>query len=175
MQKEDVILVDQDDNPVGKMEKLEAHQKGLLHRAFSVFLFNDKNEFLLHQRANKKYHSPGAWTNTCCSHPRVGETVENAGKRRLQEEMGVAAGIEPLFSFVYKAEFENGLIEHEFDHVLVGRFSATPQPSHEEVQNWQYISLDLLQEKVLQSPENFTPWLRIILAQHIDKIKAWLK
>lgn len=175
MEKEYVILVDSQDNPIGSMEKLEAHQKGLLHRAFSVFLFNENNELLLQQRASEKYHSPNLWTNTCCSHPREEETILSAGSRRLKEEMGISCAIEPLFSFVYKADFDNGLIEHEFDHVLVGRYSRQPQMNPEEVQNFQYISLDLLQERVKQNPQNYTPWLSIILEKHINKFAAWLK
>ncbi|PHO01659.1 isopentenyl-diphosphate delta-isomerase, partial [Rhodobacteraceae bacterium 4F10] len=121
--KEQVILVDQQDNPIGLMEKIEAHEKALLHRAFSVFVFNDKNELMLQQRAAEKYHSPLLWTNTCCSHQRDGESNIEAGKRRLQEEMGFSCELEEVFSFIYKAPFDNGLTEHEYDHVMIGRFN----------------------------------------------------
>lgn len=174
MQQEFVILVDEKDEQIGLMEKLEAHQKGLLHRAFSVFAFNDANELLLHQRAAGKYHSPGCWTNTCCSHPRENETILEAGNRRLQEEMGMQCVLEPVFSFIYRAEFDNGLIEHELDHVLLGRFSGKPYPNAEEAQDWKYISLEQLQKEINETPERFTPWLRIILAQHLEKILQWL-
>lgn len=175
MQQEFVILVDSDDNPIGLMEKLEAHQKGLLHRAFSVFTFNEKNELLIHQRAQGKYHSEGCWTNTCCSHPRKDETTLEAGNRRLQEEMGMTCELTPLFSFIYKADFDNGLIEHELDHILVGRFSKEPHPNPSEVQNWRYILLEQLQKEINEDPSQFTPWLRIILSEHTQQFKKWLK
>ena len=130
---ENVILVNKDDCEVGVMEKMEAHQKGLLHRAFSVFLFNKKGEILLQQRAKHKYHSGGLWTNTCCSHPRPGESLSKATQRRLREEMGIKCEMRPAFSFIYKKKFANGLTEHELDHVFLGRFDGTPEINKEEV------------------------------------------
>jgi isopentenyl-diphosphate delta-isomerase len=124
-----VILVDKNDNPIGEMEKIEAHEKGLLHRAFSVFIYNKKNELMLQQRALTKYHTPGLWTNTCCSHQKVGESNVEAGQRRLMEEMGFTVPLEEKMSFTYKAPFDNGLTEHEFDHILVGYYNDEPNPN----------------------------------------------
>lgn len=127
MNEEKVILVDSEDNPIGTMPKMEAHEKAVLHRAFSVFILNDKGELMLQQRAFHKYHSPGLWTNTCCSHQREGELNLEAGTRRLTEEMGFSVPLEELFSFIYKASFDNGLTEHELDHVLLGYFDGLPK------------------------------------------------
>ena len=131
--EEQVILVNEHDTPIGLMGKLEAHQKALLHRAFSVFILNDKGEIMLQQRAASKYHSPNLWTNTCCSHPRQGETTIEAGKRRLQEEMGFVTELTDILSFIYKAPFDNGLTEHELDHILIGYYNAPPTINPEEV------------------------------------------
>ena len=136
---ENVILVDQEDQEIGVMEKMEAHEKGLLHRAFSIFLFNDEQELLIHQRALHKYHSGGLWTNTCCSHPRPGESIEAAAHRRLEEEMGIECEMEKMFSFIYKAPLDNMLTEHELDHGLIGYFSGTPSINKEEVADWKFI------------------------------------
>src|SRR5210317_1530346 len=133
MTEEKVILVNENDEQIGLMPKMEAHEKALLHRAFSVFVFNHKNELMLQQRALVKYHSPGLWTNTCCSHQREGESNIEAGKRRLQEEMGFVTELEESISFIYKASFDNGLTEHEFDHVLLGKFNGTPIINPQEV------------------------------------------
>lgn len=160
--EEKVILVDEQDNPIGLMEKLEAHQKALLHRAFSVFILNDKGEIMLQQRAANKYHSPNLWTNTCCSHPREGETTIEAGKRRLQEEMGFVTELSEVLSFIYKAPFDNGLTEHEYDHVLVGYSDAQPQINPEEVASWKWLSLEAIKEDILQAPEQYTAWFKII-------------
>ena len=160
--EEKVILVDEQDNPIGLMEKLEAHQKALLHRAFSVFILNDKGEIMLQQRAANKYHSPNLWTNTCCSHPRAGETNQQAGERRLQEEMGLQVPLREVFSFIYKAPFDNGLTEHEYDHVLVGYSDAQPQINPEEVASWKWLSLEAIKEDILQAPEQYTAWFKII-------------
>ncbi|WP_134091781.1 isopentenyl-diphosphate Delta-isomerase [Olivibacter sp. XZL3] len=154
----EVILVNEQDEAVGSMEKLEAHQKGLLHRAFSIFIFNPDGELLLQRRAIEKYHSGGLWTNTCCSHPEPGESLLSAGNRRLMEEMGFSASIRPLFAFVYKAPFPNGLIEHEFDHVFVGEFNGPVQANEEEVMEYKWISYQSLKEVTLSKPENFTFW-----------------
>jgi len=169
--KEEVILVNEQDHPVGTMEKMEAHRIGVLHRAFSVFIFNRQGEMMLQQRAFSKYHSPGLWTNACCSHPRDGETVIQAGIRRLHEEMGFTTPLEKIFDFIYKADVGKGLTEHELDHVLVGRFDDTPQLNPEEVADWKWISLEALQMKMIESPEEFTVWFRIALPEllrHLD-------
>ena len=169
--KEEVILVNEQDHPVGTMEKMEAHRIGVLHRAFSVFIFNRLGEMMLQQRAFSKYHSPGLWTNACCSHPRDGETVVQAGIRRLHEEMGFTTPLEKIFDFIYKADVGQGLTEHELDHVLVGRFDDVPQINPEEVADWKWISLEALQMEMIKSPENFTIWFRIALPEllrHLD-------
>ena len=160
--EEKVILVNEKDEPIGLMGKMEAHEKGLLHRAFSVFVFNSKQEVLLQQRAACKYHSPNLWTNTCCSHPRVGETNQQAGERRLQEEMGLQVPLQEVFSFIYKAPFDNGLTEHEYDHVLIGYSDAQPQINPEEVASWKWLSLEAIKEDILQAPEQYTAWFKII-------------
>ena len=136
--EEQVILVNEHDTPIGLMGKLEAHQKALLHRAFSVFILNDKGEIMLQQRAASKYHSPNLWTNTCCSHPRQGETTIEAGKRRLREEMGFVTELTDILSFIYKAPFDNGLTEHELDHILIGYYNAPPTINPEEVADWRW-------------------------------------
>lgn len=160
-----VILVDNNDNQLGLMEKMEAHEKAILHRAFSVFILNDNNELLLQKRALSKYHSPGLWTNTCCSHPRNGESVINAGLRRLKEEMGFETEISSLLSFIYKAEFDNGLTEHEFDHVLVGRYNKNPSINKSEVSDWKWTDLDFLKKDVVSNPDLYTVWFKIIFQQ----------
>jgi isopentenyl-diphosphate delta-isomerase len=163
-----VILVDENDQQTGLMEKMEAHEKGLLHRAFSVFVFNDQNQLLIHQRAAEKYHSGGLWTNTCCSHPREQESITDAGQRRLQEEMGFTCAVEPVFSFIYKADLDGGMIEHEFDHVLIGRYNAAPNPNPEEVMDWRYVDLEEIVEDLSRHPEKYTAWFRIVF----DKVKG---
>jgi len=171
---EEVILVDELDNPIGLMEKLEAHEKALLHRALSVLIFNSKNEFLLQQRSDNKYHSPGLWTNACCSHPRAGETVEAAAERRLREEMGMSCQTQKVFHFTYKAEFENGLTEHELDHVFLGKTDSLPVLNPDEAKSYRYLDLESLISEIESHPENFTPWFKIIIQKHLDKIKHWL-
>lgn len=161
MQIEKVILVDENDHEIGSMEKMEAHEKAVLHRAFSIFLFNDKKEFLLQQRAWGKYHSPGLWTNTCCSHPRLNEISSDAAKRRLDEEMGMNCGLIELFSFVYKADVGQGLTEHEFDHVFVGFTNETPVINLEEVNSWKYMNLADLKQDIISNPQHYTVWFRI--------------
>ena len=157
-----VILVNEKDQEVGQMEKMEAHEKGLLHRAFSIFLFNDKNELLLQQRALSKYHSGGLWTNTCCSHPRAGETVLEAANRRLQEEMGIKAEMQSQFSFVYRANLDNDLTEHELDHVVFGSFNDAPEVNPEEVAAWKYVSMKEIEADMKKNPEHYTAWFRIV-------------
>ena len=169
MKTEQMILVNKMDEPIGTMEKLEVHQRGLLHRAFSVFVFDKTGKFLLQQRAFSKYHSSGLWTNTCCSHPRPGENVLQAAKRRLNEEMGFETELSEIFSFIYKAEMENGLIEHEYDHVFTGVFNDVPHPNPEEVQGWCYSSIYGLKEKMVRNPQQFTSWFKIVF----PKIEEW--
>lgn len=160
--EEQVILVNHNDEPIGLMEKIEAHQKALLHRAFSVFVLNDKNEIMLQQRAAKKYHSPLLWTNTCCSHQRMGETNLQAGTRRLQEEMGFATPLKEVFSFIYKAPFDNGLTEHEFDHVMIGYYNDEPVINKTEVENWKWMSAENIKKDMQLNPQNYTAWFKII-------------
>ncbi len=155
-----VVLVNEHDEDLGTMGKLEAHQVGALHRAFSVFLFDEKGRLMVHQRADHKYHSPGLWTNTCCSHPRPNESVLEAAQRRLIEEMGINTPLVQKFSFLYKAEFENGLTEFELDHVLFGSWSGPAQPDPQEAQAWKYITLDELDADMERDPEKYTIWLR---------------
>jgi len=168
-----VILVDTNDSPIGQMEKLEAHQKGELHRAFSIFIFNTKGELLLQQRALDKYHSGGLWTNTCCSHPRPGEDNLAAANRRLKEEMGMKANLTPAFSFTYRAKFESGLIEHEYDHVFFGKSDLLPVINKEEVEQYKYINLDTLKQELLLYPDHYTPWLKICLEKVIEQFKSY--
>jgi isopentenyl-diphosphate delta-isomerase len=163
MMNELLILVDENDNEIGLMDKLFVHQKGLLHRAFSVFIFNSNNELLLQQRANGKYHSAGLWSNTCCSHSISGEQIEDSVARRLKEEMGMEAETQFQFKFLYQAFFENGLTEHELDHVYFGRSDDKPKPDSIEVMNWKYISLENLTKEISANPENYTAWLKICL------------
>ena len=162
MKEEEVILVNQENEQIGTMPKMEAHEKALLHRAFSVFIINKDGEIMLQQRAASKYHSPLLWTNTCCSHQRVGETNIEAGKRRLQEEMGFVAELKELFSFIYKAPFDNGLTEHEYDHVMIGDFNSEPKINPEEVEDWKWMSPELVKEDIIDNPEQYTVWFKII-------------
>jgi isopentenyl-diphosphate delta-isomerase len=169
--KEMVILVDEYDNPLGLMEKIRAHEKGFLHRAFSVFLINDSNQLLIQRRALNKYHSPGLWTNTCCSHPRDRESIMEAANRRLYEEMGIIAKLKPLLSFIYKAKFDNGLTEHEFDHVVFGKFDGEPNINHNEVSDWKWQDIDFLKSDLVNNPINYTAWFKIIFEEFYNKIK----
>lgn len=162
MIEEQVILVNENDQKIGLMSKMEAHEKALLHRAFSVFVFNDKNELMLQQRALHKYHSPGLWTNTCCSHQRDGETNIQAGKRRLQEEMGFVTDLKETISFIYKAPFDNGLTEHEYDHVMIGKYNESPYINVDEVAAWKWMTLDAVKEDMKINPELYTAWFKII-------------
>lgn len=166
-----VILVNELDEPIGTMEKLEAHQKGLLHRAFSVFITNAKGELLLQQRALNKYHSGGLWTNTCCSHPLPDEDVIAASHRRLVEEMGFDCELTEVFSFTYRAEFDNGLTEYEFDHVLIGQYDGEIQPDNAEVMNHKFASPDEIRFLLLTAPETFTHWFHIAF----PKIAAFIE
>src|SRR5690606_10989789 len=170
--EEQVILVNENDEPIGLMEKIEAHEKALLHRAFSVFILNNKNQIMLQQRAAGKYHSPLLWTNTCCSHQRKGETNIQAGKRRLQEEMGFSVELKELFSFIYKAPFDNGLTEHELDHVMIGYFNEQPAINTEEVENWKWMGIEEIKEDMQQHPEIYTAWFKIIFEKFYHFIEA---
>ncbi|WP_264509200.1 isopentenyl-diphosphate Delta-isomerase [Flavobacterium sp. N1719] len=162
MKEEQVILVNTNDEPIGLMNKLEAHEKAVLHRAFSVFVLNDKNEVMLQQRAHHKYHSPLLWTNTCCSHQRAGETNLEAGKRRLEEEMGFVTDLKELFHFIYKAPFDNGLTEHELDHVMIGYYNGEPNINPDEVESWKWMDIETIREDMKNQPELYTVWFKII-------------
>jgi isopentenyl-diphosphate delta-isomerase len=168
MKEEQVILVDENDNQIGLMPKMEAHEKALLHRAFSVFIFNKENELMLQQRALHKYHSPGLWTNTCCSHQREGETNLQAGKRRLQEEMGFFTDLEETITFIYKAPFDNGLTEHELDHIMIGSFEDKPFINKDEVADWKWMPLEGVRNDILKQPELYTAWFIIIFEKFYD-------
>lgn len=157
----DVILVDENDEQIGTMEKIEAHQKALLHRAFSIFVFNGKGEILLQKRANKKYHSGGLWTNTCCSHPKPGEETLAAAKKRLHEEMGFDIALTKAFDFIYKAPFDNGLTEYEFDHVFVGNYDGDIFPDAEEVSDYCYKSVEEVKNSIQTHPKKYTEWFKI--------------
>jgi len=157
---ERVVLVNEDDREVGTAEKLEAHQRGLLHRAFSVFVFNSRGQLLLQKRAAGKYHSPGLWGNTCCSHPRPGEDLEVAVHRRLQAEMGFDCELRKLFSFIYRVPVGNDLIEHEVDHVFLGHHDGDPIANPEEVQDWKWIEVPALKEQIVRVPDEFAYWLK---------------
>lgn len=163
MEKEElVVLVNENNEQVGLMPKMEAHQMAVLHRAFSVFILNDKNELMLQQRAADKYHSPLLWANTCCSHQRENETNIEAGNRRLQEEMGFTTELKELFSFIYKAPFDNGLTEHELDHVMIGYYNEDPIINKDEVEGWKWMDIDSVREDIRQNPEIYTAWFKII-------------
>ena len=167
-----VILVNDNDMPLGAMEKMEAHERGKLHRAFSIFIFNQKGEMMLQKRADDKYHSPGLWTNTVCSHPRPGEDVEAAAHRRLKEEMGFDCPLSELFSFQYKANVGGGLTENEFDHVFIGNTDVQPVPNPEEVSEWKYISLQDVLADIKENPDDYTEWFKIAVVElklHLNK------
>ena len=166
-----VVLVDDNDNQIGLMEKMEAHEKGLLHRAFSVFLFNSKGEMLLQQRAFSKYHSGGLWTNTCCSHPREGESVIDAAHRRLGEEVGFDCEIKKAFHFTYKSKLDSGLTEHELDHVYIGEYEGEINPNPDEVESYKYIAIDELKRDIHQNPQSYTEWFKICLEEVLNRVK----
>lgn len=170
MNAEQVILVDAQDNEIGYMEKQEAHEKGSLHRAFSVFVYNSAGELLLQRRALHKYHSGGLWTNTCCSHPRPGEGNLEAAKRRLREEMGFECTLLKAFSFLYRQEVGD-LTEHELDHVFIGSFEGTPVIDPEEVAEWRFVPMEALTEEMKAHPEQFTVWFRLCL-ERVQRFKA---
>jgi isopentenyl-diphosphate delta-isomerase len=170
--EEKVILVDSNDNPIGLMNKLEAHEKAVLHRAFSVFILNDKNELMLQQRAHHKYHSPLLWTNTCCSHQRENETNIQAGTRRLREEMGFETELKEMFHFIYKAPFDNGLTEHELDHVMLGYYNDMPNINKDEVERWKWMKIEDVKNDMIINPNLYTVWFKIIFEEfyhHFDE------
>ncbi len=169
---EKVILVDENDNVLGSMEKMEAHRKPALHRAISVFIVNEKGEWLLQRRALQKYHSPGLWTNTCCSHPFPGETSIEAAHRRLKEEMGLQTDLKEIFHFTYREELDNNLIEHELDHVFIGTTNEIPALNTSEVSNWKYINYEDLIADINKNPENYTVWFRKIVRRVNEHINS---
>ncbi len=169
--EEKVVLVDKSDNELGLMEKMEAHEKGLLHRAFSVFILNSQGELMMQQRAISKYHSGGLWTNTCCSHPRINESYEQAAHRRMMEEMGFDCELEKLFHFIYKAELDSGLTEHELDHVFVGYYDGEPSINREEVESWKWMSTQEVSNQIEEYPERYTEWFKIIFDQFVKTTK----
>lgn len=165
-----MILVNENDEPLGTMAKMEAHEKAVLHRAFSVFVMNDRGETMLQRRAADKYHSPLLWTNTCCSHQREGETNIVSGKRRLMEEMGFDTELEELFSFIYKAPLDNGLTEHELDHVMIGRFEGEPKVNLNEVADWKWMKPFDIKNDIEKNPDEYTVWFKIIFDKFYDHI-----
>ena len=173
MQEEKVILVDKNDNQIGLMPKMEAHINGVLHRAFSIIIFNSDGKILLQKRASTKYHTPNLWSNTCCSHQREGEDNLNAGKRRLYEEMGFVTNLHNFSSFIYRVEFSSGLIEHENDHIMLGIFDGTPKPNPNEVDEWKWIDIDILVEDMQINPDQYTAWFMIIMNNYYESLKKW--
>lgn len=167
----EVVLVDENDNVIGTGEKIKTHQEGKLHRAFSIFVFNSKGELLLQKRAKSKYHSGGLWTNTCCSHPRPRESIEEAIHRRLKEEMGFDCELKEMFSFSYEVKLDNNLFEHEYDHVFIGNFDGEPTPNPEEVDEWKWVDVEELKKDIQGNPDSYSYWLRI----SIDKVISYLK
>ena len=172
---DEVILVDDQGRETGRMEKLQAHRSGMLHLAFSIFVFNDRGDLMLQQRSRDKYHSANLWSNTCCSHPLTGESVLDAAHRRLQHEMGFDCPLRKIFSFTYKAEVGKGLIEHEFDHVCVGFYNGQPNPNPAEARDWRWMDLPLLKQHIEAHPDNYTAWLRLIVSRKSNELKQGLK
>ncbi len=168
---EQVVLVNEKDEELGWMEKMEAHEKGILHRAFSVFIVNTKGEMLLQQRAFSKYHSGGLWTNACCSHPRPGEATEDAASRRLGEEMGFVTPLEKIFSFIYKTDFDNGLTEHELDHVFWGTYDGDIHINASEVNTYAYYPVHSIQEHLHSNPQQFTVWFQLVFTRVLEWYK----
>jgi isopentenyl-diphosphate Delta-isomerase len=168
--KEYVILVDESDTEIGTAEKLQTHREGALHRAFSIFVFNPKDELLLQKRAKTKYHSGGLWSNTCCSHPRPAEPIHAAAHRRLMEEMGFGCDLEEIFSFTYRVQFADDLFEHEYDHVFVGTYDGEPAPNPAEVNAWKWMDLDVLRQDVRRYPDRYTYWLKLCVEKMDPRI-----
>lgn len=168
---EEVILVNERDEPTGSMEKMEAHRKALLHRAFSVFILSGKGEMLLQQRAHSKYHSAGLWTNACCSHPRPGENIRDAALRRLSEELGFTTPLEEIFDFIYRSEFENGLTEHEFDHVFVGVYDGSVHPDEQEINDHRFLSLAAIRADIDSHPAKYSAWFLVAFPM----VEKWIE
>lgn len=168
--EEQVVVVSENDEILGLMEKMNAHENGILHRAFSVFLFNDKGEMLLQKRASGKYHSPNQWTNAVCSHPKIDETYLEGAQRRLNEELGITANLTEKFSFIYKADVGQNLWEHELDHVFTGNYEGNFALNEQEVSEIRYISMQQLDEEMNANPEKFTEWFKIILKEYKDHL-----
>ncbi len=166
-----VILVDKDDIEIGTEEKLKAHIEGKLHRAFSIFLFNSQKQILIHQRAYSKYHSGGLWTNACCSHPQPNSNIEKDISNRLLFEMGITCELKWSFKFKYKASFDNGITEHELDHVFTGIFNGNPNPNPDEVAEWKWFNIPDLKLDIQQNPKKYTEWFKVALPMVIDKLK----
>lgn len=166
-----VVLVDSNDRMLATMDKMEAHELGLLHRAFSVFIFNSDGEMLIHQRALSKYHCGGLWTNACCSHPFQNETPLIAAKRRMQEELGFSCEITKLFDFIYKAKLDNNLTEHEFDHVFLGIYEGPISPNANEVEDYKYVNVNELKIDMLVYPEKYTPWFKIAATKVLELVE----
>ncbi len=162
---EQVVLVNEKDEHIGEMEKMQAHREGKLHRAVSVLIFNKQGDMLLQQRAFLKYHTPGLWTNACCTHPRLGENEIDAASRRLQEEMGITVPLTKIFDFIYKAGFDNGLTEYEFDHVFTGIAEKEPNPDPQEVNACKFVPMQVLVDDISRYPDNYTPWFKIIMKE----------
>ena len=173
MQEEKVILVDSKNNQIGLMPKMEAHIKGVLHRAFSIIIFNSKSEILLQKRASTKYHTPNLWSNTCCSHQRDGESNITAGRRRLIEEMGFVTELYEFDSFIYKVNFSSGLIEHEYDHIMLGLYDKDPLLNPQEVDDFRWISIDDLSSDIKNNPDIYTAWFKIIIDKFSKSLKEW--
>lgn len=171
MERNEVVLVDEQDNPLGVIEKLAAHEKGLLHRAFSIFLFNENGELLLQQRAENKYHGAGLWTNACCSHPQWNEDIKVAAIERLAYEMGMTCELDYVFSFIYHTAVENDLIEHEYDHVFVGYTNTNPTPNPAEVQNYKWVNPESLLLDIHENPANYTFWFRSAINEVLSAIQ----
>lgn len=169
--EKEVVLVNERDESLGTMEKMEAHRKGVLHRAFSVFIFNRKGEMLLQQRATGKYHSGGLWTNACCSHPGAGENVADAAARRLKEEMGFSVPLKKIFDFIYRSDMDNGLTEHEFDHVFAGQYEGAISPDKDEVKDYCYKSLESIRQSLQSHPHHFTAWFHIAF----PRVEKWMR
>ena len=171
MKHQQVILVNEQDEPVGVMEKMEAHEKGLLHRAFSVFIFDKEGRMLLQQRAAEKYHGAFLWTNACCSHPYPDEKVEDAALRRLEEEMGFTTSLEKIFAFTYRAEVENDLVEHEYDHVFAGEYDGEINLNKHEAAAYAYYNMEEISVLLTEHPHKFTTWFKIAFPQ----VESWWK
>ena len=171
----DILLVNEKDEVLGTMNKLLVHQKGLLHRAFSIILVNDQNQMLIQQRQKNKYHSGGLWSNACCSHPQIDEETIKAANRRLNEELNMSCSLKPIFSFSYRIELDNGLIENEFDHVFIGRTNHTPNFNKNEILNVKWIDINHLREKIKKEPNKFTFWFKLLMIDYFHKINGHLK